>query len=321
MTAGSRPRSRDARTAPPRARRDPRPTRTSRLRRSTAPPSARRSPAHACRSGACTRRLQPPEICAVTLRPVAEHCQRIPRFRRIDKPGPSSWSDNAPRPHAAIINAGAGPCSSAPFPQVRPTSSARNLIPRSRPNGTKAIARNPVRKSSARDTRSGSGSKVRPSGIRMSPPWTRTSVRPETGPETGGLNLWSAPSRRAGGDVSGGQLRAASRQRVDAPVHTEVADGRGLKPPETICEHADEVSGDGLDVPAGTQALGRQLCLVETVDQRRDFPSLVGDSSEDELLIYSHVAIVSRMRAAATCSAGRASSAGRRARRSHTGSR
>jgi hypothetical protein len=63
--------------------------------------------------------------------------------------------------------------------------------------GTKPSGSGPVRKSRARPTRSNSGLKGRPSGILISPPWTRTSVSPDSGPVMGGLSSRLAQLRSA----------------------------------------------------------------------------------------------------------------------------
>lgn len=73
----------------------------------------------------------------------------------------------------------------------------RKEMPRSRPSGTKPNRHGPVRKSSASAESCGSGSNGRLRGILMSPPWTNMSASGSRGPNSGGLNGWSAHRRRA----------------------------------------------------------------------------------------------------------------------------
>src|SRR6188508_2095308 len=97
-------------------------------------------------------------------------------------------------------------------------------------------------------------------------------------------------------------------------MNAGVANGRHLKSPEAVREHADEVSSDRLDVPARAQALGCQLGIIQALDQGCDPPSLVRDGREDEFL-WGFTGAVNRRRSAAMYSACRASSAGPPARR------
>ncbi len=153
-------------------------------------------------------------------------------------PGPPSVSSRAVRPATAIINAAAGPLTSAPLPQTRPMSVPRKAIPRNPPNGTKPKGHGPARKSRASAASCGSGSNGRPSGILMSPPCTKTSASGSSGPKSGGLIRRSAWRRRlavisAAGNcarrrASSSIARASLPRRAASRINTDRASSRVL---------------------------------------------------------------------------------------------
>lgn len=57
---------------------------------------------------------------------------------------------------------------------------------------------------------------------------------------------------------------------------------------KTVGEDADQVCCHGLDIPAGAQARGPQLCIVQAVYQSGDLAPLVRDSGEDVLMVNPH---------------------------------
>lgn len=170
------------------------------------------------------------------------------------------------RPHAANIRAPRGPRIGSPWPHVRPVSSSRSSIPRSRRRGKKPSCVGLVRKSSTRATWRGSGRCGSPRGIRTSAPCTNTSARPESGPVSVATQHF--------GDLRGWGLRPTTGKRVDSAIDAAVAKSAGHKPPETIGEIADQMCGNRFDIPTNTQARGGQLVGVKAVNQRGDGPPL-----------------------------------------------
>ncbi|OBJ34170.1 hypothetical protein A5621_19330 [Mycobacterium colombiense] len=100
-----------------------------------------------------------------------------------------------------------------------------------------------------------------------------------------------APTQ-GGNDFGGRHLGAISRELVDRASHAATAQGRRHEHPKAVGEDADQMCSHRLDIPTHTQARGRQLRIVQTVDQIRDLAPLLSDSGKDELVVYPHSRLV-----------------------------
>lgn len=166
-------------------------------------------------------RVVPAEPIAVARDPDPAGASRVARSSQVSRdcstrsPGPVRPSNTTVRPHAANIRAAPGPRIGSPWPHVRPVSSSRSSIPRRRRRGKKPSCVGLVRKSRTRATWRESGRCGSPRGIRTSAPCTNTSVRPESGPVTGGLSLWSAWRRSISAISAAG---ACARRRASASI-------------------------------------------------------------------------------------------------------
>ena len=97
-------------------------------------------------------------------------------------------------------------------------------------------------------------------------------------------NRWIQPHLSArplvSGDLRSRQPRAPTCQLINRAMHTATAEGRPLEHPEAIGEHTHQVRAHRLDVPARAQTRGRQLLIVQVVQQRRNPTPLIRDKGE-----------------------------------------
>lgn len=85
------------------------------------------------------------------------------------------------------------------------------------------------------------------------------------------------------GDLGRRRLCPATGQRVDPAIDAAVANSTGQEAPEAVTEIADQMSGNGFDIPSGAQTQGGQLVGTEAIDESGDRRPLVSYRTEDLL--------------------------------------
>lgn len=89
------------------------------------------------------------------------------------------------------------------------------------------------------------------------------------------------------GDLGGRRLRSATGQSIDSPIDTAVTNAAGREAPESVGEVANQMRGNGFDIPTSAEACRGQLAGVEGVDQVGDCAPLVGYRREYPLALCS----------------------------------